>query len=128
MISRSHEVFELAAPWVPPRYVWVKRWFDVAVSSAALLLLSPVLVLIAILVRLDSPGPAIFRQLRVGKDGRLFEMWKFRTMDQGATDEWHRRLVVPLVRGAVSAPPGQSLSVLPSPADDPRITRSGRWL
>ncbi len=57
-----------------------KRVFDILVSSLALLLLSPVLVLLAILVKLTSRGPVLFAQERMGIDGRLFPMYKFRTM------------------------------------------------
>ena len=58
----------------------VKRALDVVISLAALILLSPVLLLIALTVRLASPGPILFRQARVGKDGKPFTCYKFRTM------------------------------------------------
>ena len=58
----------------------MKRTFDVVVSAAALLALAPVLALVAVAVRLESRGPVLFRQQRVGKGGRLFAMLKFRTM------------------------------------------------
>ena len=61
-----------------------KRVFDVAVSGAALLFLAPMLGLIALAVKLYSPGPAFYGQLRVGRDGRVFRMWKFRSMVVGA--------------------------------------------
>src|SRR5882672_1978669 len=60
-----------------------KRLFDVVVSGIALLLLSPLLVVLGILVKLDSPGPALFRQERVGRYGRPFRIHKFRTMREG---------------------------------------------
>lgn len=60
-----------------------KRVFDVVVSGIALLLLSPLLLVLGILVRAESPGPAIFRQERVGRYGRPFRIHKFRTMRQG---------------------------------------------
>lgn len=114
--------------WVPPRYLWVKRWLDVVVSAATLIVLWPLLALIAVVIRLDSPGPVVFRQSRVGKDGRVFEMWKFRTMEWGATDQWHRHLVVPLVQGVVSTLPGTRLTIPARPPPDPRVTRAGSWL
>jgi lipopolysaccharide/colanic/teichoic acid biosynthesis glycosyltransferase len=83
-----------------------KRCFDLAVSAIALLVLSPVLLLVALLIRLDSPGPAIFRQVRVARGGVPFEMLKFRTMK-----------VVP-------AGTGPLITV----AGDTRITRFGRAL
>lgn len=58
----------------------LKRAFDLLVASVALVLLSPVLALLALLVRLESPGPVLFSQPRVGQGGKLFRMYKFRTM------------------------------------------------
>jgi lipopolysaccharide/colanic/teichoic acid biosynthesis glycosyltransferase len=58
----------------------VKRAFDLIVASLALVALSPLMALVALLVRLDSPGPVLFRQPRIGKEGRPFTMLKFRTM------------------------------------------------
>jgi sugar transferase EpsL len=58
----------------------VKRLFDFLVSALALALLSPVLLVLAILVRWKLGSPVIFRQLRPGRGGRIFEIWKFRTM------------------------------------------------
>jgi lipopolysaccharide/colanic/teichoic acid biosynthesis glycosyltransferase len=57
-----------------------KRVFDVVCASAGLILLMPLFIAIAIAIRLDSPGPVFFRQERVGKDGKLFRIFKFRTM------------------------------------------------
>ena len=85
----------------------VKRGVDVVVSSVLLVLLAPLMAAIALLVRLDSPGPVLFKQVRVGKDGRRFVMLKFRTMREGAEEE----------TGPVWAVP-----------NDPRCTRVGRWL
>jgi lipopolysaccharide/colanic/teichoic acid biosynthesis glycosyltransferase len=70
---------EVPAWWM----VW-KRAFDVAVSALLLVALSPLLLVIAVAVRLSSPGPALFSQMRVGKNGRQFRMFKFRTMVNGA--------------------------------------------
>lgn len=82
-----------------------KRCFDVLVSGLALILLSPLLLAIALLVRWDSRGPSLFKQRRLGKDGRVFTMYKFRTMvarsDCGPPITVHR---------------------------DARVTRVGRWL
>lgn len=59
---------------------WEKRVLDIVISSIALVVLAPFLVLIALAVRLDTPGPAIFRQERGGYRGKPFRIWKFRTM------------------------------------------------
>ncbi len=61
-----------------------KRAMDVAGAATALVLASPVMVLTALAIRLTSPGPVLFTQPRVGKDGRVFTFWKFRTMTAGA--------------------------------------------
>jgi exopolysaccharide biosynthesis polyprenyl glycosylphosphotransferase len=93
----------------------VKRTFDVVVGSAALLVASPFIAVIAAAIRLTSPGPAFFRQTRVTKDGRAFTMYKFRSM---VTDP-ERALqgkVIDLTK------PFFKLE------DDPRLTRIGRAL
>jgi lipopolysaccharide/colanic/teichoic acid biosynthesis glycosyltransferase len=82
-----------------------KRLFDVLAAACGLLLLAPVLFAIALWIRLDSPGPALFRQRRVGRHGRLFDIYKFRTMADRPDD-------------------GRQLTV----GADPRITRAGRFL
>ncbi len=92
---------------------WVaKRVFDLAVSLVAILLLWPVMLVIALLVKLDSPGPAVFRQRRVGENGRVFTIAKFRTMTVGSD----------YVRGV---DPAEGVHKAP---DDPRVTRIGRFL
>ncbi len=86
----------------------VKRAFDIAVAASGLVVLSPLLLLCALWIRLDSRGPALFRQVRVGQGGRPFRIHKFRTM-RVADD---------------AAPAGLAIT-----ADrDPRITRAGAFL
>jgi exopolysaccharide biosynthesis polyprenyl glycosylphosphotransferase len=63
---------------------WVKDFFDRAGAFGAVLVFSPVLLLIAALIKMTTGGPAIFRQRRVGRDGKEFDMWKFRSMVDGA--------------------------------------------
>lgn len=70
----------------------IKRLFDIAASLAGLALLSPFLLLIALWVKLDSPGPVFFRQVRVGRGGVLFRIHKFRTMQENS--ERHGQLTV----------------------------------
>lgn len=62
-----------------------KRVFDVAASAAGIAAIAPLLAVTAVLVKTSSPGPVLFRQKRVGRGGKLFELWKFRTMRVGAT-------------------------------------------
>ena len=85
----------------------MKRIFDVVAAALLLLLLSPLLALLWIAIRLSSRGPAIYRQRRVGRAGRDFELWKLRTMVAGAEHL------------------GAGLAV---DEDDPRITRIGAFL
>jgi lipopolysaccharide/colanic/teichoic acid biosynthesis glycosyltransferase len=85
----------------------LSRALDVLISATLLVLTSPLLALAALAIRLESRGPVFYRQLRVGRDGEPFELWKLRTM----------------VRGAESM--GAGLYVLEG---DPRITRTGRLL
>jgi lipopolysaccharide/colanic/teichoic acid biosynthesis glycosyltransferase len=61
----------------------LKRGFDMVLSGVALLLLWPLLLVVAVVVRLDSPGPSLFRQIRVGKSFQLFQLLKFRSMTRG---------------------------------------------
>ncbi|MDB7082151.1 sugar transferase, partial [Thomasclavelia ramosa] len=62
------------------KYLLLKRGIDIVLSGGAIVVLSPVLGLLAIAIKLDSPGPVLFKQKRVGKDKKLFEIYKFRTM------------------------------------------------
>jgi len=94
----------------------IKRAFDCAGAAVALLVLAPALALIALAVRLDSRGPVLFRQTRVGRDGRHFRMTKFRTMVPDAD-----RLKADL--RALNETDG-----LFKIAADPRVTRIGRFL
>jgi len=99
-----------------------KRAFDVAASLAAIVVLSPLLLLIALLVRLESPGPALFRQERLGRDLRPFWMYKFRSMHHEAGDSLHREAVK---RTAESK--RREIGTFKS-LDDPRVTRVGRFI
>jgi exopolysaccharide biosynthesis polyprenyl glycosylphosphotransferase len=95
----------------------IKRIFDLLVALITLVLLSPLLLLLALLIRLDSSGPVIFHQKRVGENGRIFDMYKFRTMTAGAEDK--------LTEILASAEGGKIIHKKP---DDPRITRIGHVL
>ncbi len=95
----------------------VKSVFDRTVAGIALMLLSPVLAGIAIAVRADSPGPALFRQTRVGRDGREFTVLKFRTMVADA-----ERRKAELIRF------NDHDGVLFKIRNDPRVTKIGAWL
>ena len=84
----------------------LRRGADVAVAAVALVVLLPLLGGIAVVIKLTSTGPAVYRQLRVGRDGQPFVIWKFRTMVANADR------IGPAVSGS----------------EDSRVTRVGRWL
>ncbi len=100
---------------------WWKRPFDLALGGALLLLLLPVIAALVLLVRLDSPGPGIYRQRRVGRDGRYFEIWKLRTMACGCDESPHRATAADWFLG-------RDRDGRFKPLTDPRITAVGRWL
>jgi exopolysaccharide biosynthesis polyprenyl glycosylphosphotransferase len=95
----------------------LKRAVDIAVASLILLLLGPALLLIALMIRLDSPGPVLFRQRRIGRHGHAFSIYKFRTMYDGA-DSMKQQLMSR----------NEGADGFFKIADDPRVTRVGRWL
>lgn len=70
---------------------FLKRLFDIAVSGLAVLVLSPLLIMIALMVKLDSPGPVLFKQVRIGCGNEMFRIWKFRSMFvEGSDSAGHR--------------------------------------
>ncbi len=95
----------------------LKRTLDIALSAILLVVLAPLLVLVAIWIRLDSPGGAMFVQSRAGRGGRPFRMWKFRTMEQDA-----ERKLAGLIELASLEQPVFKIR------GDPRVTRAGRHL
>ena len=95
----------------------IKRSFDALSAALGLVALSPFMLVTALLIKRDSSGPVIFRQMRIGRDSEPFEMWKFRTMVADA-DQLKSRLDGDTTNG-------MGLFKLP---DDPRVTRVGRWL
>ncbi len=121
--------FTVAIPWAPARaaqrtvldpvarYELLKRGVDIVVAGALLVLLAPLMLLTTLLVKLTSPGPAVFRQLRAGRLGRPFVMLKFRTMFQGAEKARHSLL-------GRNEQDGPVFKI----ADDPRLTALGRIL
>ena len=68
-------------------YKSVKRFLDFTIALMALLVLWPVLLIVAVIIKLTSPGPVIFKQKRIGKDGKVFEIYKFRSMCVGAESQ-----------------------------------------
>jgi sugar transferase (PEP-CTERM system associated) len=91
---------------VRPALRLYKRIFSLILGSLAIVITSPIMLLAALAVRLDSKGPAIFRQSRVGEHGKLFTVYKFRSMFEGS----------------------DKIKLSPAEHGDPRVTRVGKWL
>jgi Undecaprenyl-phosphate glucose phosphotransferase len=87
--------------------LWFKRAEDVVLAGAAVIIFAPVMLLIALALKIESPGPVIFRQMRAGFNGSVFEIWKFRSMYTSQTDQEARRQ---------------------TSKDDPRVTPVGRFI
>ncbi|GAB4580078.1 MAG: hypothetical protein Fur0022_28170 [Anaerolineales bacterium] len=100
---------------------FLKRCVDLFAAVSALVVLSPVLLVIACWVKIDSPGPVLFRQIRLGKGGKPFAMLKFRTMSLDA----HLRLNEHLTASPEARLTWAQFQKL---MDDPRLTRAGRVL
>jgi len=98
--------------------VFMKRLFDIVVSATALLLLIPLFMIVALLIRLDSKGPIFFSQTRIGKQGQKFRFWKFRSMVPDA--EEHKDELKKLNK--------MSCDILFKMEHDPRVTRVGDFL
>ena len=102
------------------------RALDIVLSALLLAVLSPLLLLIAVVIRVDSPGPAIFRQRRLGRDMKPFTVQKFRTMHHGASAEVHKEFVESLIAGAQPERVGDGPRF--KLVRDPRVTRFGHIL
>lgn len=100
-----------------------RRVIDVVGAAVLLLLSSPVLLLVAVWIRLDDGGPVLFRQQRVGLHGELFTLFKFRSMRMGCDDRAHRSLIAAELRGEDTCQDGSTKL-----GNDPRVTRPGRFL
>lgn len=99
------------------RYRFIKRTFDILASLIGLILLSPLFLIVAIAIFIDDPGPVLFFQERNGLNGRVFRMWKFRSMYKDAPEKRFEM---------------ESQNELDGPAfkitNDPRVTRVGRLI
>ena len=105
--------------WREMGYLSFKRLSDLIVATVLLVLLSPVMLAVAVAIKIDSPGRVLFRQVRVGHQGRLFRVIKYRSMEQDISEELHRTHYAELA--------AQNAAVIRIP-DDPRITRVGKVL
>ncbi len=98
-------------------YNFVKRFIDIFCSALGIILLSPVFIIVGTIIKLDSKGPVIFSQKRVGKDGQKFKMYKFRSMVVNA-EELKKKL---MHQNEMSGPMFKM-------KDDPRITKIGKFI
>ena len=98
-------------------YEILKRTLDIIVSLISLIILSPILLIVALLVKADSKGPVIFSQPRVGKNGKIFKMYKFRSMVENAED---------ILRELKSK--NEMSGPMFKIKHDPRVTRIGRFI
>lgn len=105
-----------------------KRGSDLIIASLALLVLSPLWLLIALLIKLDSRGPIFYKQERVGMDGRVFLFYKFRTMRAGTDDAEHREFQKRYIRGQPDSNQGDDQRPAYKLRADDRVTRLGRIL
>lgn len=110
-------MLDLRAPALSEFQRLVKRLFDLTISTLILPLVLPLMGIIALAIKLDSPGPVLYRARRVGENGKLFWMLKFRTMVQDADKRLHE----------VMQTDEQGNLIYKRP-DDPRVTRVGRFL
>lgn len=135
-------VLVLVGTWTHSRLVDAScRTLDIVGSAALLLVLSPLLGVIALLIRLDSPGPAIYRQERIGRGRKPFTVNKFRSMYDGVAHDRHKDFVLGLIKGEPRQPdpPEHQITDRETLRDDgsvdyykmiadPRVTRVGRIL
>ena len=106
-----------------------KRCIDIAGSLAAIVMFSPLMLLTALAVQLDSPGSAIFAQIRLAKRGRRFHFLKFRSMVSNCDDKTHREYVTSLIKGEhEKINQGNGEQALYKMTSDPRITHVGKFI
>lgn len=96
----------------------IKRCVDIIVSTCGILIASPIMLITAIAIKLDSPGPAMFKQTRVGQNGRNFKIYKFRSMYMDAEERKKELMAQNEVRGGVMF----------KIKDDPRVTKVGKFI
>lgn len=108
---------------------FLKRASDIIISTTVLIIISPIWLIISLLIKLDSRGSILFRQERVGMDGRIFLCYKFRTMQSDADEDIHREVYLKNIEGDSAANVGDTEKpVFGKVKNDPRITKIGRVL
>ncbi len=102
-------------------YLKFKRLFDIVTSAVALVILSPILVGVIIAIRVESKGKAVFTQERIGLNGKLFKLYKFRSMVENADEELYQML-------KSNKKIREEYRINKKLKDDPRITKVGRFI
>jgi lipopolysaccharide/colanic/teichoic acid biosynthesis glycosyltransferase len=108
-----------------PGYLRAKRLLDIAFTVLIFLPLCIFMLIVAVLIRLDSKGPAFFRQRRIGLNGKEFDVFKFRSMYVNCDDSVHREAIKQYMNGEALNGDENNLYKL---VDDPRVTRVGRFI
>jgi len=128
-ITHGYPIIELQPT---PLDAWgriVKRLFDFVLSAIAIIILSPVMILVAILIKLGSPGPALFVQRRPGQFGKEFNCYKFRSMyTHLSTGEQYGGEQAEALRETLKTTSNEASGLLFKIKQDPRVTKIGRWL
>lgn len=111
-----------------PIYLISKRLLDILMCLLAMTFVAPLMALIALCIKLDSNGPVLFKQARVGQNGRIFTLYKFRTMCHNADPDLHRRYVELLISNQLPTTEAGADAPTFKLHRDPRVTRVGRIL
>ncbi len=106
----------------------LKRSMDIVVALGLLMVSWPLWMVLAILIKRESPGPVFHKQERVGMGGKLFLMFKFRSMVHNAGDEAHREVMTQMITGAEANQGTDENPLYGKVKDDPRLTRIGSWM
>jgi lipopolysaccharide/colanic/teichoic acid biosynthesis glycosyltransferase len=125
-ITRRRSASKKSASKKGTRYALYKRGLDLALTLVLLLAAAPIMLVVAVLVKLDSPGPIIYRQRRVGMHGVEFSMYKFRSMHVNNDDHIHRQAIKRYMEGAALNEGAEACQY--KLVNDPRVTRVGRFI
>jgi lipopolysaccharide/colanic/teichoic acid biosynthesis glycosyltransferase len=108
-----------------PHYQFLKRIFDLALCLVAFPIVIPIGIIVVIAIRWDSPGPALFIQERVGRGGKIFKIYKFRTLQHQLDDSGHRAFMKNFVHGEIEKNKGHTVF---KPFKKSHVTRIGNIL
>lgn len=121
---------EYKASKLDNRSIVLKRFFDIITSSLAIVLLSPFMLIIGLIIKLDSPGPMLYIQKRVGKYGELFTFIKFRSMytHLGVGENFGGAAAEKIYNKLIKSKANTRDAMMPKIENDPRVTRVGRFI